>query len=570
MEIFGYEFNRKTDKRDLNTFNLDRELTSEKVLPDHFLRDGGGLVSLPYELLQTPTQELELIKNYRELAASAEVDEALQEIRNEIFIYDVPGKKAFELDWVEESSISKNIRKLITEEFDNLYHMIEFDTYGTQWFDDWFVDSKVYFHKIIDKTNSKAGIQKVKIIDPLKIRLVRILPKLNPDGTYDASQVQEFFVYNHWDPKTNPLNQIVQLNYGQHFHGLKIHPDSITYANSGLFDRNLGIYVGYLKKAIVPYNMLKMMEDAMIIFRVVRAPARRAFYIDVSGLQKNKAEAYIKDLMSKFKNKMVYDTTTGTLGDRRNVMSMMEDYWLPRRDGGKGTEIDTIEGQSSQEIMDEIEYLRDKLWRALGVPRGRFGENQTIGIFGRGVELQRDEYRFTKFLHTLRSRFIVCIEDLLKTQLILKKIISENDWNQVRKDIVWQYTEDNTFVESKEGEILNNRLNLLNTIKDHIGIFFSEEYVMKNVLRMTDKEIAEEKKKMEKEKKEREEKGLPPIGGGDQFGGGFGMPGGELNPGDAPFNGAPAPGQGDGGQDDPDAAPPNPFDDSQKPENPFA
>lgn len=558
FEIFGYGFNKKTEKRDLNTFNLDRELTSERILPEHHLRDGGGISSVPYELLQTPTQEQDLIRNYRELAAAAEVDEALQEIRNEIFIFDVPGKKAFELDWTEESKISKSIRKKINEEFDNLYHLIEFDTFGTQWFDDWFVDSKIYFHKIIDKNNPKAGIQKIKVIDPLKIRLVRVLPKFESDGTYDASKVQEFFVYSNWDPKANPLNQVVQLNYGQQFHGLKIHPDSITYANSGLFDRNLGIYVGYLKKAIVPFNMLKMMEDAMLIFRVVRAPARRAFYIDVSGLQKNKAESYIKDLMSKFKNNMVYDTTTGSLSDRRNVMSMMEDYWLPRRDGGKGTEIETIEGQSSQEILEEVEYLRDKLWRALGVPRGRFGENQTIGIFGRGVELQRDEYRFTKFLHTLRARFIVCVEDLLKTQLILKKIISEADWNQVRKDITWQYTEDNTFVESKEGEILNNRLNLLNTIQPHIGIFFSHEYVKKNILRMSDKEIAEEQKKIDAEK----EAGMVPPGQEQFGGGGFGQE--ELNPGDAPFSGAPAPG---GEQQD---QPPNPFDQDAQPQNPFA
>lgn len=554
FEIFGYEFNKKEDKRVLSTFNLDREITSESILPDHYSRDGGGLTSIPYELLQTPTREIDLIRNYRELAMAAEVDEALQEIRNEVFIFDVPDKKAFELDWTTETKISKSIRKLIEKEFDNLYNLIEFDTYGTQWFDDWFVDSKIYFHKIIDKKNPKAGIQKIRPIDPLKIRLVRIMPKPEPDGTFDVSKIEEFYVYSNWDPKANPMNQVVQLNYGHQITGLKIHPDSITYAHSGLFDRNLGMYVGYLKKAIVPYNMLKMMEDAMLIFRVVRAPSRRAFYVDVSGLQKNKAEAYMKDLMSKFKNKMVYDTTSGTLADRRSVMSMMEDYWLPRRDGGKGTEIQTIEGQTSQEIMEEIEYLRDKLWRALGVPRGRFGENQTIGIFGRGVELQRDEYRFSKFLGTLRSRFIVVIEDLLKTQLILKKIISENDWEQVRKSIVWRFTEDNTFVESKESEILNNRLNLLNTITPYIGRFFSEEYVFKNVLHFTDKEIADEKKLMEEERKKRQEEGLPPPGQeGDQFGG-FGGDGSETSD--------PPPALGD-------SEPSNPFEDDT-PENPFA
>lgn len=555
FELFGIEFNTKADNRDLLTFNIDRELTSEKVLPDYYLRDGGGLVSLPYELLQTPTAELELIRNYRDLASQAEVDEALQEIRNEVFIFDVPGKKAFELDWVEEAKTSKSIQKKINAEFDELYHLIEFDTFGSQWFDDWYVDSKIYFHKIIDTKNPRKGIQRVRPIDPLKIRKVRIMPKFNQDGTYDAADIKEFYVYNHFDPTTYPVNQVIQLNYGQHIPGMRIHPDAITYTHSGKFDRNLGVYVGYLMKAIVPFNMMKMMEDAMIIFRVVRAPARRAFYVDVSGLQKNKAEAYMKDLMSKFRNKMTYDTTTGTLADKRNIMSMIEDYWLPRRDGGKGTEVQTIEGQSSQDIMEELEYLRDKLWRALGVPRGRFGENQTVGIFGRGTELQRDEYRFTKFLHLLRSRFIICIEDFLKTQLILKKIITANDWEQVRKDISWVYTEDNTFVESKESAVLSERLNLLNTIEPHVGKYYSKEYVMKTVLRMTDKEIAEQKKKMDAEKEEA-------IANGE-----LGPDGQPIDP-NNPQGGPP---ETDGLMDDPGEVP-NPFEtsDDELPPNPFA
>jgi hypothetical protein len=501
LNIFGYEFGKKATeaKQELTTFSVDREITSERALPDAYFNDHAGVLSVPYELLQTPADELELIRSYRELAAASEVDEALQEIRNEILIYDVPGKKAIEIDFVKETDISKNIRKKIAEEYSELYNILDFDVNGAQWFDDWFVDSKLFLYKMVDYSRMKEGIQKVQFIDPLKIRLVRVLPRMNPDGTYDQSKVREFFVYNNFDPKAHPLNQVIQLQYGTSIQGIQIKPESIAYINSGLFDRNLGRYVGYLKKAILPFNMLKMMEDAMIIFRVVRAPSRRAFYVDVSGLQKNKAEAYIKDLMAKFKNKMVYDTKTGTMSDRRNVMSMMEDYWLPRREG-KSTEVQTLEGQTSNDIMDELEYLRDKLWRSMGVPRGRFGDQQQPNLFGKGNEIQRDEYRFTKYLSTLRSRFVLIIEDLLKTQLILKKIITEGDWKEIKRDIVWNYAEDNNFVEAKEIEALNNRVNTLNTIDPMVGKYFSRLYVQKNVLRMSDKEIAEEDSQIEKEK----------------------------------------------------------------------
>ena len=498
--IFGFQFGQKDIPVELNTFNIDKEVASEALVPDYYFRPEGGAVSIPYEFAQIPSEELELIKNYREIAMAAEVDEALQEIRNEVFIFDVPQKKAFEVDFFDEYDLSDQIKKIIQEEFDYLYDLIDFDTVGIQWFDDWYVDSKLYLHKIIDQKSPKKGIQKIQIIDPLKIRKIRVIPRPDQNGAFDLNEVREFFVYNSFDPRQYPLNQVIQLQYGTNIQGLQIHKDSITYVNSGLFDRNLGRYVGYLRKAILPYNNLKMMEEAMIIFRVVRAPSRRAFYVDVSGLQKNKAEAYIKDLMSKFKNKMVYDSTKGTLSDRRNVQTMLEDYWLPRRDGQKGTEISTIEGQTNQEIMDEIEYLRDKLWRALGVPRGRFGDQPSTFQFGKGIEIQRDEYRFKKFIDSLRSRFIPFMEDLIKTQLILKKIIREHEWADIRRCINWVYTEDNAFVEYKESEIINNRLTTLASIEPHIGKYYSRDWVFKNVLRMTDEEIAEQKKQIEAEK----------------------------------------------------------------------
>lgn len=502
MKFLGFELKREK-RPELESFDMSKELTSTTVIPDYMLNDGYGINAMAMDsgLSTTPTEEYDLIRQYRELATSSEIDEAMTEIRNEIFIFDVPGKKAFEIDWTEECDLREGMRRKIEAEFDYLYHLVEFDHKGVQMFDDWFVDSRLVLQKIIDKNRPREGLKAVTVIDPMKIRQVRVLPK--PDqttGEFDLSKVQEFYLYNQFDPRQYPINQVIQMQYGQALQGQIISKDSVAYIHSGNFDRNMGRYVGYLKKAICPYNNLKMMEDAMVIFRVVRAPARRAFYIDVSDLQKNKAEAYMKNLMAKFKSKMTYDSKTGSLADRRNIMSMTEDYWLPRRDGARGTEIQTIEGQSSQDIMEEIEYLRDKLWRALNVPRSRFGDQQSTFVFGKGIEIQRDEYRFTKYLHLLRSRFILFMEDLLRTQLILKNIIVAAEWDEIRRGIVWEYTEDNAFVEWKESEIINNKLDTLSRIDPFVGRYFSIDWVRRNVVRQTDEDIKTEDAQIKKEK----------------------------------------------------------------------
>lgn len=498
----GDDLEKSKTGEDLQAFAISRDISSEAVIPEGWYPDG-GMSSVPYEIVNTPSDEQELIQSYRNLASQAEIDEALQEIRNEVFIFDVPDKRAFELQFKDESKISKGIQKKVSDEFHAVYEIMNFDYDGYQLFDDWYVDSKLYVHKIIDKENSKEGIKKCVVIDPLRIRLVRILPKRDPvTGVFDISKVQEFYIYNNtFDPKKYPMNQPIQIEYGGTIQGLQISKDAISYINSGLYDRNLGRYVGYLKKSIEPYNMLKMMEAAMVIFRVVRAPARRAFFLDVSGMQKNKAEEYMKNTMAKFKNKMVFDTKTGSLSDRRNIMTMVEDYQLPRREG-KSTDIQTIEGQNSNDIMDEIEQLRDKLQRSLGVPRGRFGDQQSSQLFGVNTELQRDEYRFTKFLHLLRSRFILLIEDILKSQLILKNIIEEDEQEELRHDIVQEYTEDNAFTEAKEINIINNRIVSLAQADSLTDKYFSIEQAQKNILRFSDDIIKKEAEKIKKEKQE--------------------------------------------------------------------
>lgn len=493
---------QKDEKSRLLTFNLDRDITADGAVPEAYYREGAGVVSIPYDFAALPQDELQLIQNYRELAASSVVDEALQEIRNEVFVFDAPDKKAFDINFKPKTKLSKSIQKKIQEEFDYLYHAIDFENNGMQWFDDWYVDGCLYLHKIVDSKNPRAGVKRVTQIDPLKIRKVRIVPEPNADGTFDLARVREVFIYRAWDHRTHPLNQTIQFQYGTQVQGIQIHPDSITYVNSGRFDRNLGKYVGYLRKAIVPFNNLKMMEEAMVIFRVVRAPQRRAFYVDVSGLQKNKAEQYMKELIAKFQTKMLYDTSSGSLSDRRNIISMLEDYWLPRRDGGKGTEIQNLEGQSAQDIMDEIEYLRDNLWRALNVPRGRFTQEGSTFDFGKNTLVQRDEYRFTKFLSLLRSKFLMFMEDVLRTHLIQKKIIQESEWDDVERSFQWTFAEDNNFVEYKELEVLNNRLAVLNAIDQYVGKYFSAKKVKRLVLRQDDNEIDEEQKQMDKEREE--------------------------------------------------------------------
>ncbi|QFR57754.1 portal protein [Stenotrophomonas phage Moby] len=523
IPILGLEIKPIGKEPEVDSFNIDKEMTSEAVIVDHYGQGDtaidGGFNVVPYQLAEVPAEKQELIRNYRELAASPEVDEALTEIRNEVFIFDVPDKKAIELDFTEESDLPQSIKNKILDAYEHVYgKVLSFDHRGIQYFDDWYVDGCIYLEKRVIKGKEKQGVHSVSEIDPTRIRKVRLLPKPDPiTGEFDVNAIQEFYLYSNFDPKMFPMNQTIQVNYGSPLVGRRIHKDAITYVHSGLFDRNLGQYVSFLKKAIIPFNNLKMMEDAMVIFRVVRAPQRRAFYVDVSGMQKNKADAYMKGLSAQFKNKMVYDSTKGTLSNRRAIQTMLEDYWLPRRDGGKGTEVQTIDGQNAQDIMDEIEYLRDKLWRALGIPRSRFGDQPSTFVFGKGIEIQRDEYRFTKFLHLLRSRFILVIEDLLRTHLILTGVIKQSEWCDIREALDWQYTEDNAFVEFKESEIINNRLDSLARIQPYVGTYYSIDTVMRKILRMTDEEIKLEQEKMKTERPEilKRKKEEAEINGGD-------------------------------------------------------
>lgn len=521
MEIFGFSITKKTPKVNLEVLEIDND-GDTTVIEDDGIGSYAGVLDGTGTGLERSADEVEKIKNYREIAASSEVDEALTEIRNEVFVFDVPGKRAFEPEFLpdSESMVTPAIRSKIIKEFENMYSVTQFHDRGIEYFNRWYIDGRLYMQKVVEKTNASKGIRRVQVLEPLNIRKIKLVPREMDSLAINANAVDEFYAYSRRFDNAVRFGVTNVMSYGAYTQaGARIKPDAIAYADSSLRDLHSGRVVSHLDKAIVPYNNLKMMEDAMVIFRVVRAPQRRAIYVDVGNLQKNKSDSYMKEVMARFKNRMTYDSKTGTLSDRRNVLSMIEDYWLPRREGSKGTEIQTLEGQDANGTLEEVEYYRDKLWRSLGVPRSRFGENAQSFVFGRGIEIQRDEYRFKKFLNHLRRYFLVWFEDVLKTQLVLKKIILEEEWDDVRRSFNWIYAEDNAFVEFKESEIINSRIGTLASIDPYVGKYFSIDWVRRNVLRQSDEEIKTANTDMDKEEaaglydKEIED-------GNNQFGGG--------------------------------------------------
>ena len=501
MEIFGFSITKKTPKVNLEVLEIDND-GDTTIIEDDGVGSYAGVLDGTGVGLERPADEVEKIRNYREIAASSEVDEALTEIRNEVFVFDVPGKKAFQPEFLpdEESFVTPAIREKIMKEFDLMYSVTEFHDRGIEYFNRWYIDGRLYMQKVVEKSNAAKGIRRVQVLDPLNIRKIKLVPRENDSLTINSNNVDEFYAYSRRFDSTVKFGVTNVMSYGAYTQaGARIKPDAIAYADSSLRDLHTGRVVSNLDKVIVPYNNLKMMEDAMVIFRVVRAPQRRAIYVDVGNLQKNKSDSYMKEVMARFKNRMTYDSKTGTLSDRRNVLSMIEDYWLPRREGSKGTEIQTLEGQDANGTLEEVEYYRDKLWRSLGVPRSRFGENAQSFVFGRGIEIQRDEYRFKKFLNHLRRYFLVWFEDVLKTQIVLKKIILEEEWETVRRSFFWTFAEDNAFVEFKESEIINSRIGTLASIDPYVGKYFSIDWVRRNVLHQTVEEIKASNKDMDTE-----------------------------------------------------------------------
>ena len=436
--------------------------------------------------------EHELIKRYREMALHPEVDSAIEDVVNEAIVtdlYDSPVE-------VELSNLnaSEGIKKKIREEFRYLKETMDFDKKSHEIFRNWYIDGRVYYLKVIDQKNPQEGIQDLRYIDPMKIKYIRQEKKSNikdltirvksdkddvPNPTFD-----EYYLYTQ---KPNyPTGMVVQAGKG----AVKISKDSITYCTSGLVDRNKNRVLSYLQKAIKALNQLRMIEDSLVIYRLSRAPERRIFYIDVGNLPKIKAEQYLKEVMNRYRNKLVYNAQTGEIRDDRKFMSMMEDFWLPRREGGRGTEITTLPGGQNLGELTDVDYFQKKLYRALGVPESRIGADSGFNL-GRSSEILRDELQFSKFVGRLRKRFAAMFNDMLRTQLILKNIVTPEDWSQMEDHIQYDFIYDNQFAELKESELLQNRLSNLATIEPYIGKYYSTEYVRKRVLQQTDQEIEE-------------------------------------------------------------------------------
>jgi len=443
--------------------------------------------------------EQDLVRRYREMCLHPECDSAIEDVVNEAIVSDLNDSPVD----VELSNLpsSDKLKEIIRREFKYIKQLMNFDKKCHEIFRTWYIDGRIYYHKVIDLDNPTDGIQEVRFIDPLKIRLIRKTDKngSNRLSPFDVSKngndpksegapdLHEYFLY---DPNTTAGKGGGIYPTKSSKGAVKIAKDAITYVTSGLVDRNKQTVLSYLHKAIKALNQLRMVEDSLVIYRLSRAPERRIFYIDVGNLPKVKAEQYLKEVMSRYRNKLTYDAQTGEVRDDRKYMSMMEDFWLPRREGGRGTEITTLPGGQNLGELTDIEYFQKKLYRALGIPESRIAAEGGFNL-GRSSEILRDELKFAKFVGRLRKRFAHMFNDMLKTQLILKNIVTPEDWNKMEDHIQYDFLYDNQFAELKETEMIQGRLGNLAQIEPYIGKYYSTEFVRKRILRQTDQEIEE-------------------------------------------------------------------------------
>ena len=496
---------------------------------DHYLTSGffGSYVDIE-GVYRT---EFDLIKRYREMALHPEVDSAIEDIVNEAIVSDT-NDTPVEIE-LSNLNASDGMKKRIREEFKYILELLDFDKKSHEIYRNWYIDGRLFYHKVIDLKKPELGIQELRYIDAMKMRYVRQSKKKKQDSfqrinlksedpsDYNFPEIDEYFIYN--PSGSYPTGNINATGSSQ---GVKIAKDSITYCTSGLVDRNKGSTLSYLHKAIKALNQLRMIEDSLVIYRLSRAPERRIFYIDVGNLPKVKAEQYLRDVMMRYRNKLVYDANTGEIRDDKKYMSMLEDFWLPRREGGRGTEITTLPGGQNLGEITDIKYFQEKLYRSLNVPSTRIGGEGGFNL-GRSSEILRDEVKFSKFVGRLRKRFSNMFNDMLKTQLILKNIVTPEDWEVMSDHIQYDFLYDNHFAELKEAELLTERLNMVATAEPYIGKYYSQDYVRRKILRQTDQEIVEQDILI---KKEIEEGVIPdpnapvdpetgqPLGGGEDLG----------------------------------------------------
>jgi len=475
-ELFGFQITKvKKEEDPKQSFTTTQADDGTQTVA------AGGYFGQYLDMEGTAKSEADLIRRYREIALHPECDMAVEDIVNEAIVSNEL-KDAVRVN-TDNLPYGKDVKKKIHEEFKNVLNLMHFNTKGHDIFRRWYVDGRVYYQKIIDRDSPTLGITELKYIDPRKIKKIREVRKKRPEGqTGSLTMIDEYVEYYLFNEKG-----VSGTTSGS---GVKIAPDTIAFCPSGLVDQQKNIVMSYLHKAIKPVNQLRMIEDAVVIYRIARAPERRIFKIDVGNLPKLKAEQYLRDVMARYRNKLVYDASTGEIRDDRNYMSMLEDFWLPSREGGRGTDISTLPGGQNLGEIADIEYFQKKLYRSLNVPVSRLESSQGFNL-GRASEITRDELKFTKFVQRLRKKFTELFNDLLKTQLILKKVISEEDWTLINQNINYDYLQDGHFAELKQTEMMRERLQLANEMRDYIGKFYSVEYIRKNILKQSDAEIDE-------------------------------------------------------------------------------
>ena len=496
VKLFGFTLGKK------DVVQVQPSEQPSFALPTEAMDDGAVTITQNayygtyVDLEGSVRNEIELITRYREMANHPELEMAIDDIVNEAITHDESGRTVdIVLDNLQQP---ETIKKKISDEFENILKMLNFGNLADDLFKRWYIDGRIYYHVVVDETKPKEGIKELRYIDPRKIRKVREIKKDRDPKTNALiiKSIAEYYVYNDKGQTTQTYTSNVNA-------GLRIAPESIINVNSGLMDAKNTFVISYLHKAIKPLNQLRMIEDAVVIYRISRAPERRIFYIDVGNLPKGKAEQYLRDIMAKYRNKMVYDASTGELRDDRKHMSMLEDFWLPRREGGKGTEITTLAAGQNLGELEDVKYFRQKLLQSLNVPISRLEPQQggMIGI-GRTSEVTRDEVKFTKFIVRLRNKFSQIFDNALKIQLVLKGICTAEEWEDFKEDIYYNYKKDNNFTELRDAELLRERLGLLQTVDPYIGRYYSMAWVQKNVLQMDEDTIKKMKKEIDKEEEQ--------------------------------------------------------------------
>lgn len=478
MDVFGFEIKKKK--------NPQQEIGS--VIPPA-PEDGSTLVNnaaayygLVVDLEGVVKNENDLIRRYREAAQYSDCDAAIEDIVNEAIVADSAKKTITVI--LDDVKLSDSIKKKIRDEFDIVTRLFRVEERAHDMFRQWYIDGRMYYHVILDEKNPKNGIIELRYVDPRKIRKIKnVKREKNQKGVEVVKQVEEYYLYN----DKGITEQTTQ--------GIKMSADSIIQSTSGLLDANTNMILSYLHKAIKPVNQLKMMEDALVIYRISRAPERRIFYIDVGNLPKQRAEQYVNEIMNKFRNKVVYDAATGEIKDNRQHLSLMEDFWMPRREGGKGTEITTLAGGQNLGQIEDIQYFQTKLYQALNVPVSRLQPNQNFSL-GRSSEVTREEIKFNKFIERVRKKFTTLFKDALRIQLIAKGIIRPDEWDELAYNIRFDYQRDNHFTEMKNAEIMNNRVALLQNLDPFVGKYYSVNWVRKNILMQTEDEISNMEKEM--------------------------------------------------------------------------